>query len=204
MTQGRNGGRYDRLITDYVMRFEPTRLPGCLLVHPTPFRDDRGRFVKVFHTPLFLEQGLVTDFAEEYYSVSQPGVLRGMHFQLPPRDHAKLVFCTAGEVLDVIVDIRRGSPTFGEHVMVELSAEAGTMVYIPRGMAHGFYVPRETSTLVYMVETVHSPPHDAGIAWDGCGIVWPTSSPQLSARDKALPRLDAFETPFTFVGASSP
>jgi dTDP-4-dehydrorhamnose 3,5-epimerase len=127
-----------------------------------------------------------------------------MHFQLPPKDHVKVVYCTAGRVLDVIVDLRRGSPTFGQHVTIDLSAERANMVYIARGVAHGFYVPDETSTLVYRIESVHSPDHDAGIAWDGCGVSWPTSDPVLSARDRAFPALADFDTPFTFDGSAGP
>lgn len=186
------------------MRIEQTSIPGCLRLQPAVFEDERGRFVKVFHESLFREHGLAPRFAEEYYSVSQPGVIRGMHFQAPPNDHAKIVFCTAGRVLDAVVDLRRGSPTFRRHLLLELSAETATMLYIPRGLAHGFYVPAETSTLVYMVETVHSPESDSGIAWNRCGIDWPVAAPVLSARDRAFPSLDQFDSPFTFGGAGAP
>ncbi len=174
----------------------PTVIPGCLVLQPRVVTDVRGRFTKVFHAPAFAAHGLVTHFAEEYYSVSRRGVLRGMHFQRPPADHVKVVYCTAGRVLDVVVDLRGESPTYGQHAMVELSAERGNMLYVPRGLAHGFLVVAEEATLVYKVETVHAPAEDAGVAWDGCGIDWPVKDPILSDRDRGFPTFDTFETPF--------
>ena len=174
----------------------PTVIPGCLVLQPRVVTDMRGRFTKVFHAPSFAAHGLVTQFAEEYYSVSRRGVLRGMHFQRPPADHVKVVYCTAGAVLDVVVDLRRESPTYGRHARVELSAERGNMLYVPRGLAHGFLVIEEEATLVYKVETVYAPAEDSGLAWDGCGIDWPVDNPILSDRDRGFPALPAFETPF--------
>lgn len=180
------------------MQLQPTPIPGCFVIAPTMFEDERGRFVKVFHESQFAEHGLVASYAEEYYSVSRNGVLRGMHFQRPPFDHVKVVLCTAGRVLDAVVDLRRGSPTYGGHISVELSAARGNMLYIPRGLAHGFFVPDGEATLVYKVETVHAPTHDAGIAWNDCGVVWPTTNPILSPRDRGFRGLSEFDSPFRF------
>lgn len=175
-----------------------TGLPGCLVIRPRPFDDDRGRFVKVFQRDIFAAAGLAVDFAEEYYSVSRQGVIRGLHFQRPPHDHAKLVYCVAGRVQDAVVDLRAGSPTQGGHAVVELSADLGNMLYIPSGLAHGFCVLSESAALVYKVTTVHAPEHDAGIRWDSAGIPWAETAPVLSERDRSHPPLAALATPFVY------
>lgn len=128
------------------MDFRQTTIPGCYEIIPRILRDERGVFVKVFHEGVFEEHGLTTDWREEYYSISHRGVLRGLHFQLPPHDHDKLVYCTAGAVLDAVVDLRKGSQTYGSHVLQELSAEMGNMLYIPRSLAHDFYVTSNKMT----------------------------------------------------------
>lgn len=158
----------------------------------------RGRFVKVFHKQTFAEKGLETHFAEEYYSISHKNVIRGLHFQLPPMDHVKMVYCVQGEVLDVVLDLRVGSPTYGEHVLFELSAAKANSIYIPKGMAHGFCAVSELAILVYKVGTIYSPNHDAGVLWNSAGIAWPTKQPILSARDQSFPTLDKFISPFRY------
>lgn len=180
------------------MEFEATELPGCFCVHGRRSADDRGSFVKAFRMDSFEAAGLRGDWREAYWSTSRRGVLRGMHFQLPPADHAKLVYCTAGQVLDVVLDLRRGSPTFGEHRAFELDEENGVGVYIPSGCAHGFVSLSASSTMYYNVTSVHSPQHDAGIAWDSFGFDWPVEAPILSPRDLSHLRLEAFDSPFTF------
>ncbi len=175
-----------------------TSLRGCLEIRPRLLDDERGRFVKVFHQAAFASAGLATEFVEEYYSVSRRGVIRGLHFQHPPRDHAKLVYCVAGRVQDAVVDLRVGSPTEGRHALVELSAETGNMVYIPSGLAHGFCVLSDSATLVYKVTSVHSPEHDAGIRWDSAGIPWAVTAPILSERDRQHPGLAGFASPFSY------
>lgn len=174
-------------------------IPGCFEIQPKVIGDHRGHFVKTFHAPSFLDLGLETHFVEEFYSVSKRGVLRGMHFQIPPEDHVKLVYCAGGSVLDVVVDLRRGSPTFGRHTGVTLSAEKGNMLYIPKGLAHGFVCLTESALMMYKVSSVHSPAHDAGIRFDSAGIQWPGADWILSARDQGLPALDEFESPFSYV-----
>ena len=123
------------------MEIVPTEIPGCYEVQPKVFKDKRGAFVKTFHAGDFHSYGLCADWTEQYYSRSKRGVLRGLHFQLPPHDHAKLVYCVAGSVLDVAFDLRIGSPTYGKAVMLELSAKKGNMIYLPKGLAHGFCTP---------------------------------------------------------------
>lgn len=174
-----------------------TPLMGCLEIRPRVSEDTRGRFVKTFHQPAFQEFGLDVQWAEEYYSVSHRGVLRGLHFQLPPHDHEKLVYCVFGEVLDAAVDLRLGSPTYGQHVTFRLDAQQATMIYLPRGLAHGFFTLSEKAILMYKVSSVYSPQHDAGIRWDTAGIQWPVDTPVLSDRDQNFPALKNFSSPFT-------
>lgn len=175
-----------------------TSLPGCFQVQPVVRADERGSFTKVFHEEIFRNAGLRTDFAEEYYSVSRRRVLRGLHFQLPPHDHAKLVYCTQGKVLDVALDLRRGSPTYGQHLTLELSQEQGNMLYLPAGFAHGFYTLSEQATMVYKVTSVYAPQHDGGVLWHSAGIAWPDMDPVLSQRDREFPALAAFDSPFRY------
>ena len=177
---------------------EETSLPGCLRICPIVRADRRGTFVKTFHVEEFRQLGLPTSFAEEYFSVSQHGVLRGLHFQIPPMEHEKIVYCAQGEVLDAVVDLRRGSPTYGRHELFHLCAEEGTMIYIPKGMAHGFYVLSENALMMYQVTSVYAPDCDAGVRWDSAGIPWNAADPILSERDTLFPSLDAFASPFVF------
>lgn len=180
------------------MEFAELGLAGAWLVQPRIVADTRGSFVKTFHAPTFAARGLRTDFVEEYYSTSVVGVIRGMHFQLPPSDHVKLVTCLAGDVLDVVVDLRHGSPTAFRHRAIRLSAQSGMGLYLPSGCAHGFMSLSETSTMLYKVTSVHDPARDAGIAWDGIGFSWPNAQPQLSERDTRHPALADFVSPFRF------
>ena len=180
------------------MEFWPIGLPGCYEISSGVRGDERGRFVKTFHESEFKAAGLRTDLREAFFTVSRGGVLRGLHFQRPPADHAKLVCCTAGSILDAAVDLRRGSPTFGRHVLVELDGDLGSSIYLPRGLAHGFYVMTEQATVWYLVTSAHSPEHDTGIRWDSAGIPWPDPAPLVSERDRLFPRLEEFVTPFSY------
>jgi dTDP-4-dehydrorhamnose 3,5-epimerase len=184
------------------MEFVATALPGVVELRPVVVRDWRGTFAKTFHRDLFAAHGLRTDFVEEYYSVSHARVLRGLHFQLPPHDHAKLVYCAEGSVLDVALDLRVGSPTFGEHVRRELDAVAGLCLYLPPGLAHGFYVLQAPAIMVYNQTSVYVHSHDAGVRWDSAGIAWPDADPVLSDRDRDFPALADFRSPFTFTPAA--
>ena len=183
------------------MRVEHTAIPGCYQLFPPVHKDNRGSFVKTFRKDVFASHGLVTEFAEEYYSISRKGVLRGMHFQTPPHDHFKLVYCLTGRVLDAIVDLRVGSPTYRQSETIELSAELGNMLYIAPGMAHGFYALTDEVVMQYKVTTVYAPEHDGGIRWDSAGIAWPGSDPILSVRDCSFPSLAEFQSPFRYTPA---
>ncbi len=180
------------------MELTETILLGCDLVRYDVMEDARGRFVKTYHDARFRELGLRTDWREEYYSVSARDVLRGMHFQIPPADHAKLTYCVAGEVLDVVVDLRFGSPTFGQCASFLLSCEEGASVYIPSGLAHGFLSLGDQSIMQYKVTSVYSPEFDAGILWNSVAFDWPTQNPILSSRDAQHPQLDDFQSPFVY------
>jgi dTDP-4-dehydrorhamnose 3,5-epimerase len=177
-----------------------TSIPGCIELLAAVRKDERGRFFKTYHADFFRANGLATDFREEFYSVSRIGVLRGLHFQLPPAEHAKLVSCLGGKVLDAVVDLRKGSPTFGRYQLFTLTPEDAIQLYVPAGLAHGFYVVEGDALMSYKVTSVHSPEHDTGIRWDSAGIPWPDGSPLVSTRDAALPPLDVFESPFQFSG----
>ena len=182
------------------MRVEETLIPGCYQLFPQIRTDARGRFVKTFHEEVFADHGLVTEFVEEYYSVSHKGVLRGMHFQTPPHEHFKLVYCLDGKVLDAMADLRVGSPTYRRAATIELSAELGNMLYIAPGVAHGFYALTDDAIMQYKVTTMYAPDSDAGIRWDSAGIDWPDAAPLVSERDAGFPRLGEFESPFVYAG----
>jgi len=177
------------------MVVEETEFAGLKILRNFVSRDNRGIFIKTFNSLQFQQVGLATDWRESYYSVSDQGVIRGMHFQLPPHDHEKLVYVTAGSILDVVVDLRSESATYGRSFSVTL-AEHATSLYIPRGFAHGFLALTPQATVVYNVATGYEPTADAGIRWDSIGFEWPVASPTLSARDAAFQSLAEFESPF--------
>jgi dTDP-4-dehydrorhamnose 3,5-epimerase len=174
----------------------PAKIDGVRLIRPTVQRDARGFFVKAVQKEFFAKHGIPADFVEQYYSVSRRYVLRGLHFQLPPHDHYKLVTCVEGEVLDVVVDLRRRSRTYGQNQSLDLTDRQADIIFIPSGCAHGFYVRSERAIVLYNVSTVYAPAHDTGIRWDSVGIEWPSKAPILSERDAAFPPLSAFDTPF--------
>jgi dTDP-4-dehydrorhamnose 3,5-epimerase len=178
------------------MEVIPTTLEGCYQVRPFFAQDERGTFVKTFHAERFSALGLPTEWREEYYSSSRKGVIRGMHFQTPPNDHEKLVYCIQGRVLDVVVDLRKGSPTYGRHFAVELDAASGHGVMIPKGMAHGFLALTESVLMTYKVTSVYAPENDSGIRWDSFGLEWGVDRPIVSPRDRVHPTFTDFDSPF--------
>lgn len=157
------------------MKFERTEIPDVVLIEPSTIGDERGYFMETFRLDKLKEfLGFELNFCQENESKSGFGVLRGLHFQLPPFSQTKLVRVTQGKVLDVAVDIREGSPTFGKHVAVELSAENRLQMFVPRGFAHGFVVLSETAIFNYKVDNYYNQPADRGIAFDdpSLGIDW--------------------------------
>ena len=180
------------------MELRSTPIPNCYEIKLVPRQDRRGLFLKTFRVDFFEKYNLATNYQEEYYSISHQRVLRGLHFQKPPHDHVKLVYCVAGEIMDAVVDLRKGSPTFGQFQTFRLSAEKANMVYIPKGLAHGFYVLSESAIVMYKVTTTYAPGFDAGLLWNSVGIPWPNSDPILSERDRSFVPLSEFTSPFSF------
>ena len=173
-----------------------TPLDGCFELQPIVRNDNRGSFIKTFHEPTFKELGLTTDFKEEFHTISVKNVIRGMHFQLPPEAHIKLVYCAAGAVMDVVLDLRKNSSTYGKFHVVKLDGIKGNSLYIPVGLAHGYKVLSERSVVIYKTTTIFSAACDTGVLWNSCGIDWQCDTPILSDKDTKLPALAEFDSPF--------
>jgi len=171
--------------------FTKTSIDGVLVVNPRSFEDERGFFMETYAKTAFEAAGIPGEVVQLNHSRSVHGVLRGLHFQRDPYAQAKLVRCTRGEVFDVAVDIRGGSPTFGKWVSLVLSESARNMIYVPRGFAHGFLTTSDVAEVQYSVDNEYSPEHEGGVIWNDpdLGIPWPISSPILSKRDAGWPRL---------------
>lgn len=178
------------------MKITELQFSGCYLIESAKFSDARGEFVKIYHQSIFEENGIRMHFAEEFYSISKKDVLRGMHFQLPPSDHEKLVYCLSGRVLDVFLDIRNDSPTFGQSMGIELSGDNARTLFLPKGIAHGFLSLEENSVMIYKTSTVHDPIKDCGIRWDSFGYNWPVNEPVISDRDTKHTSFADFISPF--------
>ncbi len=172
-------------------RFQRLTIPEVVLIEAQRFEDARGFFMETYKQSAFAEQGIVGPFVQSNRSHSVRGVLRGLHYQKHPQAQGKLVMVLGGEVFDVAVDIRRGSPTYGQWVGETLSAENGRMLWIPVGFAHGFCVLSERADVIYLVTAEYASDLDRGIRWDDpeIGIRWPVAEPILSAKDAALPLL---------------
>ncbi|MBX3721890.1 MAG: dTDP-4-dehydrorhamnose 3,5-epimerase [Turneriella sp.] len=178
------------------MKFTGTSISGLFVVEQNVAKDHRGAFVKNFRQDEFQAAGLESNFQETYYTKSREDVIRGMHFQSPPHDHAKLITVIQGTIIDVVLDIRRSSGTYGQHFAIELSRENRKSLYIPRGLAHGFGVLSDSAIAYYQVTSVHNPQHDLGIRYSSFGYEWPIVEPILSERDKAFPALKDYHSPF--------
>lgn len=179
------------------MKIIGTEIPGCYQILPSIRSDNRGSFVKTYNSDV-LKPLIEFRLAEEYYSTSKKNVLRGFHFQTPPFDCHKFVYCTEGKVLDSLFDIRKGSPTYGKGQTIELSSNKGNIILIAPGVAHAFYVLSKTATVVYKTDRVYSAEHDKGIKWDSAGIKWPNKSPILSERDASFPPFHSYKSPFIY------
>jgi dTDP-4-dehydrorhamnose 3,5-epimerase len=179
-----------------IEKINKTKIDGYYEIILKKFIDSRGSFVKIFNHSSFKKYGLDTNFVEQYYSCSKQSVLRGMHFQLPPEDHNKFVYCISGSVMDVAVDLRLNSKTYGQYDTVILSAEKTNMVYLTKGLAHGFYTLSDTAVTVYNVTSEYNPKLDAGIKWDSIGVIWPNNSSIISERDSSFIELEKFKSPW--------
>lgn len=172
------------------MQVIQTKLPGVLIIEPKRFGDSRGFFLETFRADRYAELGFSHPFVQDNWSRSARGVLRGLHLQ-HPNPQSKLLTVVAGHILDVAVDVRVGSPTYGRHVAVELSEDNGRQFLVPRGFAHGFLVLSDRVDLLYKCDNYYSPPDEITIRWNdpAIGIPWPISEPTLSGRDGSAPLL---------------
>jgi dTDP-4-dehydrorhamnose 3,5-epimerase len=189
------------------MQIETTHLPGVLIITPRVFPDPRGFFFESYNQESFRAQGMDTVFVQDNHSKSIQGTLRGLHFQLPPAAQVKLVRVVRGTIWDVAVDIRAGSPTFGQWCGVELSAENFRQLYLPVGYAHGFCVLSAEAEVLYKTSQVYSPAHERGILWNDptLNVAWPISEPLLSDRDRRSTTLAGYlaGTPFVYEETST-
>lgn len=185
------------------MKVLKTAIEGLLIIEPTVFSDSRGYFFESYNKQRFKDEtGLDIDFVQDNESMSSYGVMRGLHFQRPPFTQSKLVRCVRGKVLDVAVDIRKGSPTYGQHVAVELTEDNHRQFFVPRGFAHGFAVLSETAIFQYKCDNFYAPQTDGGISIqdDTLGIDWqiPMDKAILSDKDLKHPNLADFDSPFEY------
>ncbi|PSH63803.1 dTDP-4-dehydrorhamnose 3,5-epimerase [Phyllobacterium brassicacearum] len=177
------------------MEVRPLALEGVLEILPRKFGDDRGFFSETYNAESFAEAGITLQFVQDNHSLSaSKGVLRGLHYQLPPRAQDKLVHVVKGSILDVVVDIRESSPTFSKWTSLEVSAKKWNQILVPKGFAHGFVTLEENTEVVYKVTDYYSPEHDRSVRFDdpSIGIEWPfdASAIQLSDKDRKAPLLD--------------
>ena len=180
------------------MEVRPTAVDGCCELRLEPAGDRRGDFVKLFQASTFADLGLSFAVREIFWSRSHAGVVRGMHFQAPPSDVAKLVCCLEGAVLDVVVDLRAGSPTYRRHAAVTLSPAAANAMFVPEGCAHGFLVTEGEALVMYAQSGEWDGVHEGGVLWSSVDVEWGIAPDEavVSDRDAAFPPLDAFDTPF--------
>ena len=183
-----------------IMEIKKTDIEGVVILEPKIFRDARGYFFESFSEREFEEKVCRIEFVQDNESMSSYGVMRGLHFQRPPYTQSKLVRCVKGSVLDVAVDIRKGSPTYGQHVAVELTEENHRQLFIPRGFAHGFSVLSDTAVFQYKCDNFYHPESDGGVSIldESLGIDWriPSEKAILSEKDTHHPLLNDFESPF--------
>ena len=172
------------------MNIRETKLPGVLVLEPDVFSDERGCFLETWNSKRYLDAGIKDSFVQDNVSFSKRGVLRGLHFQYP-QSQAKLVQVLSGEVVDIAVDIRRDSPTFGQWISEVISEANHRQIYIPSGFAHGYCVISDTAIFLYKCTDFYNPASEGGIIWNDpdIGIDWPVEEPVLSAKDASFPRL---------------
>jgi len=180
--------------------FEKTPLDGVVVVTPRMFPDGRGFFMETYKRSEFAKAGIDVEFIQDNHSSSSKGVVRGLHYQKAPHAQAKLIRMSRGTIFDVVVDMRAGSPTFGEWFGVELSEASRKMLYVPVGFAHGFAALSDHVELQYKVTAEYCKAAEAGIAWDDptVGVKWPVSSPTLSEKDTVLPSLERADNNFVW------
>lgn len=169
------------------MEIENTFIEGLKLIHLKEFEDLRGSFIKVFNEDFFAENGLETNFKESYYSISAKNVIRGMHFQIPPFEYTKLVYLNQGKITDVVLDIRKSSPTYGRHFSIELNIKNPILIYIPIGCAHGYLSLEDDTMVTYLQTSCYNNACDKGIKYNSFGMKWNIKKPIISDRDLSFP-----------------
>jgi dTDP-4-dehydrorhamnose 3,5-epimerase len=182
------------------MRIENTHIPDLKIIHPKVFSDERGYFFEAFNRDVFVAHGLPDRFLQDNESKSQKDVVRGLHFQVPPFAQGKLVRVISGSVLDVAVDLRKGSPTFGQHLAVKISADNKILFWIPPGFAHGFRTLEDDTIFSYKCTALYNKSAEVAIKWNDpeLNIDWGIANPILSERDQAAASFQAFDSPFNF------
>ncbi len=181
-----------------ILRLLDTNISGLKILEPRVFEDTRGKFIKTFNDNFFKENGLNIKIKESYYSISHKDVLRGMHFQTPPHDHVKLVYVPYGKIRDVVLDIRKNSPTYGGIFDIELSSKNGKILIIPKGLAHGFKSLEDSTNVTYMQTSGYAPECDAGIKYNSFGYDWDLAKAEISDRDLEFDTFDKFNSPFIY------
>ncbi|WP_139925471.1 dTDP-4-dehydrorhamnose 3,5-epimerase [Hymenobacter sp. DG01] len=180
------------------MEFKYFAIQGVVEIQPRVFGDARGAFFESFSAQKMTEAGIIGEWVQDNQSRSDRGVVRGLHFQKPPFTQAKLVRVAQGRALDVIVDIRKDSPTYGQHLMVELDSERYNMLYVPPGFAHGFTALEDNTLFLYKCTNYYAPQSEGGLLWNdpALGIQWGVENPTVSAKDQILPTLAELDSPF--------
>jgi dTDP-4-dehydrorhamnose 3,5-epimerase len=180
------------------MQITTTPIEGLLVIQPQVFKDPRGYFYESYNKDKFFAAGINLEFVQDNQSLSQKGIVRGLHFQAPPFDQGKLVRVIQGAVIDVAVDIRKNSPTYGQHFSIKLSAENQTMFFIPPGFAHGFETLEDNTIFLYKCTNTYNKESEGGLLWNDSdlGIKWECDSPVISDKDQILPNLKNLVSPF--------
>jgi dTDP-4-dehydrorhamnose 3,5-epimerase/CDP-3, 6-dideoxy-D-glycero-D-glycero-4-hexulose-5-epimerase len=178
------------------MKFTETTIEGLYIIEQNVSKDIRGAFVKNFNDEEFKAVGIECDFKESYYTKSKEDVIRGMHFQTPPYDHSKLITVISGTIIDVVLDIRKDSKTYGKYFHIELSRENRKSLFVPKGLAHGFGVLSEDAIAYYQVSSTYNKEADNGILFNSFNFDWPIDSPIISQRDTSFLSFNDFISPF--------
>lgn len=173
-----------------------TDFEGLYVIQHKVFNDERGVFVKTYSQEIFKELGINVDIKERYHSISHKDVIRGMHFQTPPDDHVKLVTVISGRIIDVVLDLRAQSVSYGKYFALEVGFDEGKTIYIPKGFAHGFAALEDHTIVEYNQTTGYAPYSDNGIKYDSFGFNWKIIEPIISLRDMSFETLMSFKTPF--------
>ena len=181
---------------DIILKLLEVEISGLKILETGVFKDSRGKFTKIFNNDFFKENDLDIQIKESYYSTSHKGVIRGMHFQAPPQDHLKLVHVTSGKIVDVVLDIRKNSSTYGKTFDVELSAKNAKTLIIPKGLAHGFKSLEDNTNVIYMQTSGYAPECDMVIRFDSFGYDWGLTETKISERDLSFERFETFDSPF--------